>query len=708
MKSNTFNYSLLAVGVAAVMGLSTSAIAAAPSGKSAKTVTIDNSASATYKVGTDTTEQTATSNKVTVTVSETSSFIFEATSADDDLTDDLNKDLTINPQAGQSVSFEHTLQNKGNVTDKYTLDIVQATNDNFNYSSNVITYTTSKDPATVKNYVAADGIVLAPEETATITITSTSNIKRNVGQNAALTVTASSKYLKDKTGSTPASYQASNTDNAITKTPIYAITKSANTNLNNNFFDTANNNAYVDYTITIKNEGNADAKAFNVIDTLPIGLVALTTTTPTSTVTGSTSGTASTAVTPTFSGTNNDTINVTGQNLKQGETITITFRAKKDTSISTPIDSGSSLTNVAIVKDDTLNDTNANNPDLIDRSDTVSGGGANENNYEDPNAPEDKDGKDDNTDATVTTRNQTRNITISEGTNKEVPLISNDNVYSYVITNKGTDIKEATKAGDVLFTISPTTDNNKITIGDVYFDSNGNGSFDAEDTKLDNTGTTGTYDLYNAVGNTDAALNGLSVDEGVRIFVKVSTNGNSVNGVAGDIGTYEVMTIKVLPQTAVEGTAVPTLTSNNETTSKTTMEGIILAKEQAIAACTGVTATSLSYVKTVLGSNENAKPGACIYYKITAESTFKEAANAVKNVIITDKFDTNKVTYNGNLTSTTSNSSAFATSSYVSPTLVATFPALKASETGTVYFSTKISETGAVTPTGGLPLPPTP
>lgn len=689
MKSNTFNYSLLAVGVAAVMGISTGANAAKPATATANaTVDIDNFASATYKVGTDTQQQTATSNTVRVTVSETSSFIFKATSVDLDATDDLNKDLAINPQSNQTVVFNHTLQNKGNVTDKYTLAIVQANNDNFDYSTNVITYTTSLNNA-VKTYVAADGIVLASEETANIIITSTSNTQRKVGDNGAFTVTASSKYLQDKAGSTAATYQASNTDNAITKTPIYAITKSANTNLNNNNFDTANDNAYIDYKIIIKNEGNADAKAFDIVDVLPTGLIALTTTTPTSVVTGSTSGTASTAVTPTFSGTNNNTITVTGQNLTQGETITITFRAVKDTSVAT-IASGSSLTNVATVRDDTLSDVNANTPDLIDKSDTVSGG-TGENNYEDPNAIADKDGKDDNSDATVTTRNQVRSIIISAGTNKEVPLISSGNVYSYIITNNGKDITEATKAGEVLFTVLPTTDNTKVTIVDVYFDSNNDGVYDATDTKLNTTGVDGTYDLYDAVKNAVPANNGLSVNEAVKIFVKVNTAGVAGLGVAGDISTSEIMTVSVLPKTAIDGTPAP---ANANTTSETTMEGIILAKEQVIAACSGVTASGLNYDKNLI-SGTDAKPGACIYYKITAKSTFKEAANSVKTVAITDTFDIKKVRYNANLTSTTSNSSALATSSYTSPTLVATFATLKAAETGTVYFSTTISETGA-------------
>ena len=219
----------------------------------------------------------------------------------------------------------------------------------------------------------------------------------------------------------------------------------------------------------------------------------------------------------------------------------------------------------------------------------------------------------------------------------------------------------------------------------------GDGVYDATDTKLNTTGVDGTYDLYDAVKNAVPANNGLSVNEAVKIFVKVNTAGVAGLGVAGDISTSEIMTVSVLPKTAIDGTPAP---ANANTTSETTMEGIILAKEQVIAACSGVTASGLNYDKNLI-SGTDAKPGACIYYKITAKSTFKEAANSVKTVAITDTFDIKKVRYNANLTSTTSNSSALATSSYTSPTLVATFATLKAAETGTVYFSTTISETGA-------------
>jgi len=63
MKSNNFNYSLLAVGVAAVMGISTGAMAKTTQSLGGE-ATINNVASATYKVG-EIDQKEVKSNQVT-------------------------------------------------------------------------------------------------------------------------------------------------------------------------------------------------------------------------------------------------------------------------------------------------------------------------------------------------------------------------------------------------------------------------------------------------------------------------------------------------------------------------------------------------------------------------------------------------------------------------------------------------------------------
>lgn len=118
MKSNNFNYSLLAVGVAAVMGISTGAMAAKPTGGTGTgSFDVTNKAEATYKVAGNDQSQTATSNEVTVKVNELSSFSL--------LSD--NVDTPINPQANSTATFTHTLKNEGNVNDSYILDLKMLT-----------------------------------------------------------------------------------------------------------------------------------------------------------------------------------------------------------------------------------------------------------------------------------------------------------------------------------------------------------------------------------------------------------------------------------------------------------------------------------------------------------------------------------------------------------------------------------------------------
>ena len=120
MKSNTFNYSLLAVGVAAVMGLSTGAIASTTSGSTTNSTTsaINNVATANYNVA-GVTQPTVTSNTVTVNVSETANFILYATNGVS-AGDDKNENIATTP--GAIATFNHTLINEGNVTDTYNIN----------------------------------------------------------------------------------------------------------------------------------------------------------------------------------------------------------------------------------------------------------------------------------------------------------------------------------------------------------------------------------------------------------------------------------------------------------------------------------------------------------------------------------------------------------------------------------------------------------
>lgn len=696
MKPNLFKYSVLTVGIVAAMGL---AHAAAPTGGvGTGSFDVKNKAEATYTVAGNTTEQKAVSNEVTITVNEQSSFTL--------LTD--NVDKTINPKANSTVSFAHTLTNEGNVNDSYTLSLANATNgtaagqDDFDYTGYVVNYV--KNGVTTTLPIGTDGrattpIALAPKEVATITIVATASSGRNIDKNGILTVSAESAYLKAKnpgTGPTVTNtYTATNVDNAKTVAPLYAITKSATTNLNTKNLDLNNPNAYVDYTITVKNEGNINGTAVNISDDLPAGLVAIASgeanyTAPTVTPSnGSTAGTIALSAV-------NKTITVTGQNIKVNETITVTFRAKKAAG-ATP---ASSFVNYAVVKDDTANDNNATTPDITDRSDDGT-----ETTYENKVTGAYL-GKDDNTFATVTPTNQTRAIAITPGANKEVALNTSGaavgNTYSYTITNNGTDVTEAATAGSVLFSVNPTatgtvgvTNNPKIEIARVFVDANGDGIFTAGETVLTGTqvGTTGeyTYDLNQAKTTGFAPGEANAIKIGVEV---VTTGSNSNAGGVGtsDIGKSETMTLSVLPKTAVNGTAIPTSTVTNplSTTSKTTMQGINLIKYQIAADCgTTMPADNAATWSTAAAT---ATAGQCVFYRLEATNTFTDTTKTISNVVITDDL-ANTLAYQ----STTFAATPTTTDQTAGQKVKATFATLAPAAKVNVKFSAKPSQSGTNT-----------
>lgn len=712
MKPNSFKHSVLAIGVVAAMGITT-ANAATPTGGTSGSFNVTNKATASYTVAGNTTSQNAESNVVTVNVSETGSFSLLSTVVDANPNDDFGRDRSINAQASSTVDFTHTLTNGGNVNDTYTVNIANipnGTGDDFDYSltASVIKY--QKVNAAGTNIggvvIVANGgtIALAPGEKALITVTAQADTKRVADANGILTVTAESAYLKSKTGNTAATtYTATNTDNALTTTPLYAITKSATTNLGNRNLDLNNASAYVDYTITVKNEGNINGTAISISDDLPSGLVAIASTEANyvaPTVTASNGSAAGTAVLSN----SNKTITVAGQNVKVGETITVTFRAKKATGATAT----SSFVNYAVVRDNTKDDTTANTPDIIDRSDNgVTPGGPTESTYEDPAKP--LVGADNNNNATVNTTNQTRAIAITPGANKEIALVtlatSNEvtNTYTYTITNNGTDVTEAVGTGNnanaVKLSIKPTaTQNNGITdsavisITRVYVDANNNGKFDTGETEL--TGVDGIYDLNAATPLVNGTRTGLAPGASVKIGVQVASTGkgsndpNSTTDNVNNIGNFETLTVAVQPNGAVNGTAAPTSTSDNplSTTSTTTLQGVNLKKYQIADDCDanpGVAAAAWSINPATANADQ------CVFYKLEAKNTFTDTTKVVNNLVVSDTLN-DKLTYQANSFS----ASPTATSQTLGQSLQVTFASIAANTTANVIFAAQPSKTG--------------
>ncbi|MDE4453692.1 hypothetical protein [Psychrobacter sp. DAB_AL62B] len=674
MKPSLFKYSVLTVGIVTAIGLTT-ANAEDIKYTAKDSVIVNNFATANYLVADNSTPQTAKSNTVTVKVSETGSFSLIATGGQEDSNVNTNLNLPINPQASSTVDFKHTLKNDGNVSDKYTIRVSNSTTvDDFDYdlSGSTITYQV-KDAggANVGSLITvaantAPEVTLAPGQSAEFVVQGKAGTTdRLIDKNGILTVTATSKFLTDK--SKPA--VATNTDNAKTTTPLYAIKKSATTNLGNRTFDINNATSFVDYTVTITNQGNADGTAVTIIDTLPAGLVAVTSADTAIYQAPVVKTSGNSALKTASVSTDGKEITITGQDIKINEIITVTFRVKKDAS--TPA-SGTVITNYAVVKDSTKDDGTF---DLVDSSGDATGG-TTEKNYEDTTAAAYK-GKDDNTKSPITTSNQSRSIIISDGTNKEVALVSSNNIYVYDITNKGTDVTEGATAGDVTFTVKPTTDNTKIDIVRVFADVNKDGKYDTGDIIL-TPDTSGNYDLK------QAASNGLTKDQFARIIVEVSSNGGNDNSVTNgnDIDKFETMTIEVKANTTIAGTPTPAVAN---TSSTTTMRGINLFKYQAIAACgtSASTIASNSWVKTDI-SGTTAVPGACIFYKLEATNTF--TSTAISNVAISDTLESTLV-YENNFEATPT-----ATNDTVAPLVKGTFATLAGKAVGTITFSAKIKQ----------------
>ena len=670
MKPNLFKYSMLTVGIVTAMGTANAATSVTYNAENA--FAVKNVATATYNVTGNTTQQTSRSNEVIINVTETGAFSLVATGGASP-TDDINENIKINPQTGASVDFTHTLTNAGNVTDTYKIDLANAAGDDFTYNitNSTITYQildANKNPVGSPVTIANGGnIQLAPGQSATLIITAATDNPRVIGNKGILNVTATSSYLVAKSQTAT----ATNTDTAVTVTPIYAITKLAKSNLGTKVIDLNNDNAYVDYTITVANQGTADGTAVTIVDELPNGLVAIQSG-EANYVAPTTTG-ASNSVTPVISA-DGKTITVTGQDVAQNSTITIKFRAKKAEGATTSSD----FVNYAVVRDDTNGDGTF---DLVDRSDDKSDNGIVENNYEDPNGS-DSLGEDNNTGATVTALEQTRDINISQGLSKEVALQSTANGYTYTISNDGSDITEADATGEVFFTVRPVTDITQITVTTVFVDTNNNGVLDDGETVLTANGQN-EYDLNTAVPA------GLAPGQSVNIGVLVDTNGSGSNdGKDSDIGKFETITVKVLPRTVVNGTPAPT--DNISTTSKTTMQGLDLFKYQAAADC----GTAPNTITNWVNSDIVAKAGQCAYYKLEATNTFSD--KTITGVTLTDTL-ANTLTYSDDFVSTTSINSPTAVEGGSDQTITGTFSALAGKEVGNIFFSAKISQAGTAT-----------
>ena len=680
MKSNTFNVSLLAVGVATVMGISTSAMAEIKAAEGS--VTIINIAKATYSV--DGTPQNAVeSNPVTVSVSESGSFSLIAQNVDDKAGDDLNTGIEVVPTG--VAQFVHRLENLGNLTDTYTMALTNKTGDtkDFDLATTKVTYVVYKDGGGIVKTLtditvdafAATPISLEKDEYAIITVNgkTTGNIG---GDTQNLTLTAKSTYLAGK--GSPEAATATNTDESTTKLPVFSIVKSVSQTLDINKTD-----ATAEYTITVKNDKtatySADAVGIKIADNLPEGLklVAASLTTDSITTTGlATKGKISQNNKGFGSGATIDGFEITGVNLPVGETITIKFKVQRDTDetlakstinhvqVEAPLGGGSNVT-------------------IIDSTDGSTKGGENTSTY----YPASADNENENGAAPTTpggdstqplTSNQ-RELTLTGPTTKEIPNTSTATTqatHQTVITNTGRET-EGANAGELKFKIEDGGTNANVEpakTGNITL------AYDKDGDPATTTDITTKTLPYNASGEYDINA---AFPTGIASKSTVTVSYNVVS-TAAETGTSETTKITLIPG----GTDKPVAPAAVIDT--TNVKGLSLVKSQALdATCSGTVADSaFSSSTTAL----DAQPGQCVVYKIVATNTF--ASLGITSLVISDllsNFSAGATVQSIAKTATTgSGNTVTVEANNNNTTINTTVNPLAATNTATLRFSVKI------------------
>ena len=682
MKSNTFNYSLLAVGVAAVMGISTGAMAETKTAEGS--IVINNTAKASYSVG-GVAQTEVISNKVTVNVSESGSFSLIAQNNEDTKPgDDLNADIIVVPTG--VAQFTHRLENLGNLTDTYTMALTNKTDDtkNFDLAATKITYVVYKDGGAVVKTVsditvaafAATPITLEKDEYAVITVNgkTTGNIG---GDTQNLTLTAKSTYLAGK--GTAEAATATNTDESTTKLPVFSIVKSVSQTL-----DLNDDAATAEYTITVKNDKTAtyttDAVGIKIADNLPEGLKLVTSSLTTASITttgAATKGTIAQNNKGFGSGATIDGFEITGVNLPVGETITIKFKVQKDTTetlakstinhvkVEAPLGGGSNVT-------------------IIDSTDGTNGGENTSTYYPSGADTENENGTAPTTpggDSTQPLTSNQRALSLTGPTTKEVPNTSTATTqatHQTVITNTGRET-EGANAGELKFKIEDGGTNANVEpakTGNITL------AYDKDGDPATTTDITTKTLPYNASGEYDINA---AFPTGIAPKGTVTVSYNVVS-TAAETGTSETTKITLIPGGTDKPVApAPVIDTTN-------VKGVTLVKSQALdATCSGTVADSAFSSSTTA---IDALPGQCVVYKIVATNTF--ASVGVTNLVISDllsNFSAGATVQTISPTATTGSGNAITVAANNNNTTInTTVNPLAATNTATLKFSIKIKQ----------------
>jgi|26BtaG_2_1085354.scaffolds.fasta_scaffold02741_1 hypothetical protein len=640
MKSNTFNYSLLAVGVATVMGISSGANAAEATAVSKNAIPITNIATANYSVGT-VLQPEVRSNPVVVNISETANFSLVATS-DNDTNIDANSDRPAVPDNTTTTEFNHTLSNIGNVADTYTINTnavnvaaintPNATNpvgvgsENYLFGNKPVSFTIV--PVDGNNATAAEqtAALQAIGQVASGTVTNGQTIKLPPGYKANLTystVTPIAQLGGDVgigTLTATSNYKGTarvltNENQTLVKLPVFKIEKSATcgpTNTNCTTLDLNSATPTITYSIKVTNVNTTysdTATNFIVRDVLPAGM---TITAANATAAGVTTTTAN----------NITTLSKTIASLAPGASETITFTVSVNKASYTG--SNSSATNNATVYDRfdaTLPapDNATNGYDIVDSTDTVPA-----NNVTRLKPAIDGAGGV-GVDTTTAISFTNRSVALDTVTTRQIAPISGTAgqvTHQTVITNNGQDA-EGTATNPLTFTITDGGTNDKVApvggpVEIVYTPTVG--------------GASQTFTLPPTVdGGSTYTINGTVLTNGiapgggkVAINYKVASTSSSDVNEPTTIGTTETTIVKL---TAIGGNGAPNVADIPAVTDTTRVEGLTLDKFQALDKnCNGtIDSGDIDFTKNVI----NAEPSQCVIYRIDAKNTSATTTNPV-------------------------------------------------------------------------------
>lgn len=623
MKSKTFNHSLLAIGVAAVLGMSTAANAV-ETVKTSTSVEITNKAMASYNVSGEK-QPEVESNEVKITVTEQTSFSLVPAAS--------NVKKEVAPDG--FVEFTHTLKNTGNRTDTYAIttpknppgfDTVNSTVSYKIYNEAGVEDESRKEDGAP--YGAASGRVFPLEKGHYIVFVIKAKTTGNKGgETQTLEIDAASTILG-------ADKKLVNTDTSFTRLPTFNIVKTLTNGLDLNDLD----NDTAAYQIVVTNDGrtsfSTNATDIAIADLLPDGLVmAKALTLDNIKTTGeATKGT----IDPNNAGNvDSSGFNITGIDIPVGQKVTITFEVKKGTA---PLDPTTAINHVTVTDDLDDNDKTANTlVDSTDKNREVNVGAfyttiqINNLNGQTPVNPGD--------DSTLPLSAATikRALTLTSPTLREIAPTSGTAgqvTHETVITNTGKDI-EGSKAGELTFTIDDNDGNTPDAINiepdsvTVTYYPNGNNTTTPTIVDKEIKAVGGIYDIHSALSG------GIAPKGSVTIKYNVSSvNAPLFKSSDPTTPMFEDTVVTLIP--GEEGAPQPL-----QLTDKTTVRGLVLVKRQAIAQDCVATGTGTVGSLVTTDIDKDVVPGQCIIYQIEAQNTSSALPLGfdIKDIVISDKFD---------------------------------------------------------------------